>query len=42
MVGTDQVIEAVSCLPVDEVFDLETRECWTLDETDYGDEGSTS
>ena len=27
---------------LDEVFDLETRECWTLDETDYGDEGSTS
>ena len=35
---------AFRCLDcgLDEVFDLETRECWTLDETDYGDEGSTS
>lgn len=24
----------------DQVYDLETDECWDLDDTDYGDEGS--
>ena len=27
---------------LDEVFDMDTEECWTLDGSDYGDEGSTA
>ena len=27
---------------LDEVYDLDTEECWTLDGSDYGDEGSTA